>query len=85
MTWKYHVDESAKGRYDIILGQDLLKYLGLNLDLSEDVIKADDGTFNGFTTPMAYLGMYLFKDLNTGEITPEELFNNAYAEEVYES
>ena len=24
MTWKFHVDESAKGRYDIILEQDLL-------------------------------------------------------------
>ena len=34
---------------------------------------------------MAYLGMYLFKDLNTGEITPEELFTNAYVKEVYES
>ena len=24
VTWNYHVDESAKGRYDIILGIDLL-------------------------------------------------------------
>ena len=24
MTWKCHVDDSAKGRHDIILGQDIL-------------------------------------------------------------
>ena len=25
MTWEFHMDESTKGRYDIILGQDLSK------------------------------------------------------------
>ena len=34
---------------------------------------------------MVDLGTYIFKDLNTGKITPEELFTNAYAKEVYES
>ena len=24
MTWKCHVDDSAKGRHDMVLGQDLL-------------------------------------------------------------
>ena len=24
MTWKFHADESAKGRHDMFLGQDLL-------------------------------------------------------------
>ena len=37
------------------------------------------------TTPMVDLGTYIFKYLNIGEITPEELFTNAYIEEVYES
>ena len=31
------------------------------------------------------LGVYEFKILNRGKITPEESFTNAYAEEVYES
>ena len=31
------------------------------------------------------LGTYIFKDLNTGKITPEESFTNAYVKEVYES
>ena len=30
VIWKYHLDDSARGRYDIILGRDLLTELGLN-------------------------------------------------------
>ena len=34
---------------------------------------------------MVDVGTYKFDIFNTGEITPEEQFNNAYVEEVYES
>ena len=34
---------------------------------------------------MVDMGTYEFKYLNTGNITPEEQFTNAYAEEIYES
>ena len=34
---------------------------------------------------MVNLGTYIFKDLNTGKITPEETFTNYYAEEVHKS
>ena len=34
---------------------------------------------------MVDLGTCIFKDLNIGEIKPEELFTNSYVEEVYES
>ena len=46
--------------------------------MSEQVIEADDGTFKGSTTPMVDLDTYVFADLNTGNITPKESFNNAY-------
>ena len=36
-----------------------------------------------YTEPMVDLGTYEFRDLNTGNIKPEELFTNAYAEEIY--
>ena len=72
VTWNYHVDDSAKGRYNMILRRYLLIELVLNLKYSEHVIKAVDGTFNRSTTPMVNLGKYIFKDLNTGKITPEE-------------
>ena len=85
VTWKCHVDESAKGRYYMIVGWDILTELGLNLKISEHVIKEDDGHFKGSTTPMVYLGTYIFKDLNTEKITPDESFTNAYVKELYDS
>ena len=71
MTWKCKVDESAKGRYDMILGWYIWTELELNLNFSEHVIKDDDGPIKGYTTAMVDLGKYLFKYLSTGKITPE--------------
>ena len=34
---------------------------------------------------MADLGTYIFKSLNTGKITHEDFFTNAYFKEVYDS
>ena len=34
--------------------------------------------------PMLDMGTHEFKDINTGNITPEELFTNTYAEEIHE-
>ena len=34
VTWKCHVDDSAKGRYNMILGRDILTELGFNLKSS---------------------------------------------------
>ena len=70
VTWYCHMDDSSKGRYNMILERDLLTELGLNIKLSEQVIKADYGPFNGSKTPMVDLGTYIFKYLNTEKITP---------------
>ena len=56
----------------MILERYLWTELGLNLKLSQHVIEADDGIFKGSTKPMFDLGTYVFKDLNTGKITPKE-------------
>ena len=71
VTWNFHVDDSSKGIYDMILGRDWLTELGLNLKFSEHVIKADDGPFKGSTETMVDLGTYIFKNINLGEIKPE--------------
>ena len=68
---KCHLDDSPKGRYDMLLGQDMLTELVLNLEFSEHVIEADYGPFNGYTTPMVYLVKNIFKDLNARKTTPE--------------
>ena len=52
VTWKFRMDNSAKGGYDIILGQDILTELELNLKFAEHAIEADDGPFKGSTTPI---------------------------------
>ena len=38
VTWNWHVDDSDKVRYDMILGRDSLTGLVLNLKLSDHVI-----------------------------------------------
>ena len=47
VTWNFHVDESTKGRHDMILGRDLLSELEQNLKLSDHFIKLDDMTLKG--------------------------------------
>ena len=40
VTWKCHVDDSDEsGRYDMIIGRDLLAALSLSLDFGNDVIQ----------------------------------------------
>ena len=80
VTWKCHADDSTRCRYDMILGRDILRELGLNLKCSKHVIKSYDGPYIVSTASMVNLGAYVFKDLNTGKIKPEELFTDAYVE-----
>ena len=75
----FHVDDSAKGRHEMILGIYLSIGLVFNLKLSDRVIEADNEPFKAYTAPVVDFGMYGFKYLNTGNITSEYLFTNAYA------
>ena len=52
VMWKCHVDNSAKGRYNIILEWYLWSELELNLKLSDHVIGADDGYVKESMEPM---------------------------------
>ena len=72
MTWKFHVYDSANGRYDMILGGYILTSLGSNLKIYDQVIEEYYGPFEGSMAPVFYLGMYEFKYLNTGNIEPEK-------------
>ena len=72
VTWNCHVDDSAKGRYDMILGRYILKALGFNVKLSEHDTKSDYGPLKGSTAPMIDMVTSSFKNLNTGNITPGE-------------
>ena len=72
VTCDFHVDDSAKGRYDMILGRYILKALGFNVKLSEHDTKSDYGPLKGSSALMINLGTYEFINLNTGKYTPKE-------------
>ena len=72
------MDESAKGRYNMIMGRDILKSLGFNLKLSEHIIESYNEPLKVSIALMVYLGTYKFKYLNIGKITPEEYFTDSY-------
>ena len=42
VTEHFHVGDSSKGRYDIIVHRNILTDLGINLKLSYHIIKSDD-------------------------------------------
>ena len=60
VTWNCNVDDSAKGRYDIILGRYILTTLGLNFNFSDHVIEAYYGSLTWSKAPMVDLGRYEF-------------------------
>ena len=76
--WECHVDESTKGRYNMILGRDILTELGLSLKFSEHVTIWGDGPLKCSASPMVDFVTYKFKVLNTGKTTTDESFINAH-------
>ena len=42
VTWNCHVNVSDTGKYDMILGRDLLTVLELNINVSDPGIESDD-------------------------------------------
>ena len=68
VTWEFHMDDSDKDRYSIIIGRYILISLLLNINFSKRVIEAGGGPLKGYTSPMIYLGEYKFKYLNTVKI-----------------
>ena len=71
VTCHCHMDNASKGRYNIILGRDILAALQLNLKFSWHVIEADDGFLKMSSPPMVDLDTYEFKYLNTGVNLPK--------------
>ena len=54
VTWYFHVDESDKVIYDMILGRDILTELGLNLNFYDYVIEEYYVHFKGLTVPIVH-------------------------------
>ena len=71
VTWKCHIDESTTGRYDMILGRDLLTALGLDLKFSENVIRGVEGPHKGCSAPMFDVKTYDFNIVTSKTVKPE--------------
>ena len=56
--WDCYVNDSSKGRYDIILARYILPALILNLKLSDHFIESDEGPFKGSMVSVVDLGTY---------------------------
>ena len=56
----------------------------LDIKLSYHVIEAYEKPFKGSKAPIVDMGTYEFKGLNSGKITSEEMFMDAYQEEIHE-
>ena len=56
VTWECPVDDSAIGRYNVILGIYILTALGLNIDFFEHVIESGDIPLKVSTAPMVGFG-----------------------------
>ena len=73
MTLNFHVDDSAKGRYYMILCRDLLTALVTNLKSIDHVIEGDYGPFKGSMAPMVYMGKYECEYLNAVKLHQKNL------------
>ena len=85
MTCKCHLDESTNGRYDMILGRDLLNALGLDLKFSDCVILGGYGPYKECFVPMVDVINYDFNIITAKTVKPEESFINSYADECFKS
>ena len=58
VTWKCIVGDSTTGRYDMIIGRDILTKLGIDLKYSTNNIDCGKGPHQGYTAPMENLNDY---------------------------
>ena len=85
VTWKCHIDESTNGRYEMILGRDLLTALGLDIKFSDNVLSGREGPHEGCSAPMVDVSNYDLNIITAKIVRPEESFINSYVNECLKS
>ena len=85
MMYKFYVGESAKGRYKMNLGRDLLDALELNLKFSDCVIVRGEGTYEGCLAPIIDKISYDYVPLRDKIVKLEESSLNLYVYECFKS
>ena len=75
MTRKCHVDDSAEGKYGMILGRYLLIALGLGINFYEHIIISGAGTYEGCLEAMVDIKNYGFKNRTDKTIKVKDFFS----------
>ena len=70
VTWKCHVNESTNGRYDMVLGKDLLTTLVLDVKFSDNVKIGSEVTYEGCSAPMVDVTNYNFTFITDKTVKP---------------
>ena len=71
VTWKFNVDKSIQGRYNMILCRYLLTTLGMYLKFSDNVIIGGEEPYEGCLPPIVDVSNYYFTYLMDKIVKPE--------------
>ena len=80
VTCKCHVGKPTNGRYDMLLGRDLLTALVLYIKFSDNVIIVIKGPNEGCSSPMVDVSNYDFTYITDKTVKLEESFINLYVD-----
>ena len=69
--WKFHIDESNNGIYDMIPGRDLLTALRMDLKFSDNVISGVEGLYEVCSAPMVDISSCGFNLIMDKTVKPE--------------
>ena len=75
------MDESTNGRYDMILGRDLITALGLDFKFSDNIIIVNEGPYEGYSTPLVDVSNHNFTSITDKSVKREEYFINSHVNE----
>ena len=69
-------DSLVLGRYDMIIGRDLLSELCMTLNFSKHVVECNGGAYKGCTAPMKDVDSIQFSDASDNMFAHEELWES---------
>ena len=85
VTYKCHVYDSAKGRYNMILRRDLLTNLGLEPKFSVFIVVGVKRLYEVYLAPTVDIRSCYYESLTNKNVKQEESFLDLYVDECFES
>ena len=70
MMWKFHLDDSTNGRYDMVLGRDLLTALRLDIKFSDNIIIGREVPYEGCSSSIVDVINHDFNSIKDKNFKP---------------